>query len=133
LGENGRVRWVLLAAAGGALGAIGRAGVAELAPTTAGTFPWATLIVNVIGSVAIGVASLRFSPISDAWRFAVTGVIGGFTTFSAFANETRELLDADRPVIALVYVAATLTAGLLAVEIGFRATWTVDHRRGDTA
>lgn len=123
------MRWLLLAGAGGALGALGRAGVAELVPRSAGGFPWATLIVNVIGCCAIGVAALRLSPISDGWRFGVTGVVGGFTTFSAFADETRDLIGSDRPTLALVYVAVTLITGLLAVELGFRTTLTIDRRR----
>lgn len=129
MGENGHVRWLLLAGAGGAIGALARAGVAELIPRSTGEFPWATLVVNLIGCLAIGVAARRLSPIGDAWRFGVTGMIGGFTTFSTFANETRDMFDADRPLVALAYVALTVTAGLVCVELGFRATEVVEEGR----
>lgn len=113
------MRWLILAGTGGAIGALGRWGIAELVPRSFGGFPWATLIVNIVGCVAIGVAARRLSPTSDEWRFVVTGLIGGFTTFSTFANETRELLEA-RPAIAVVYVAASVGIGLVAVDAGFR-------------
>jgi fluoride exporter len=118
------VRWTLFAAAGGAIGALGRAGVAELVPRSTGEFPWATLIVNLIGCLAIGVAARRLSPRSGAWPFAVTGVIGGFTTYSTFANETRDLL-AEWPIVAIVYVVVTVAAGYACVEIGLRSPGTV--------
>lgn len=120
MGENSRMRWLLLAGAGGAIGALGRAGIAEIVPHSAGEFPWATLLVNVIGCLAIGAAARRLSPLGDAWRFAVTGVIGGFTTFSTFANEVRGLFDENEQVLALVYVTVTVAAGLVCVDLGFR-------------
>lgn len=113
------MRWVVLAGTGGAIGALGRWAIAEMLPRSTGAFPWATLIVNIVGCFAIGIAAGRLVPTSDEWRFAVTGVIGGFTTFSTFANETRELLG-TRPGVALAYVASSLGIGLLAVNAGFR-------------
>ena len=118
----------MLAGAGGAIGALARAGVAELIPRTSGEFPWATLIVNVVGCLAIGVAARRVSPLSDRWRFGVTGVIGGFTTFSAFADEVRDLLATDARLAALAYIVVTLVVGLVAVELGFRATGAIERR-----
>jgi len=113
------MRGLVLAATGGAIGALGRWAIAELIPRSAGGFPWATLLVNIAGCLAIGVAARRLMPASAEWRFAVTGLIGGFTTFSTFANETRELLGA-RPAMAVAYVAASLGIGLLAVDAGSR-------------
>ena len=118
---------MLLAGAGGAVGALARAGVAELIPRASGEFPWATLLVNVVGCLAIGAAARRITPISDLWRFGVTGVIGGFTTFSTFANETRDLLGQRNPITALVYIGASLAAGLVCVEFGFKAAKTRRH------
>ena len=125
MGENGGVRWILFAAAGGAIGALARAGVAELVPRSDGEFPWATLIVNVVGCLAIGVAARRLSTRGNAWPFVVTGVIGGFTTFSTFANETRDLFAAERPIAAFVYVAVTVAAGYACVAIGLHSPGTM--------
>jgi CrcB protein len=90
--------------------------VAEVAPHI-GRFPWHTLAVNLLGCVAIGVAARRLDPLGAWWRFAVTGLLGGFTTFSAFANETRLMLAAGDGALAAVYVVATVLGGFVAVEI----------------
>lgn len=121
------MRWALLAGAGGAIGALGRWAVAELIPRAGGAFPWATLIVNLVGCLAIGFAARRLSPLGDAWRFGVTGVIGGFTTFSTFANETRDLLDAAEPLTAFVYVTVSIGAGLVCVDLGFRGAGVIER------
>ncbi len=123
------MRWLLLAAVGGAIGALARAGIAELVPYSTGEFPWATLLVNVVGCLAIGAAARRLHPVWASWRFGVTGVIGGFTTYSTFANETRDLLDAGRPVVALTYVTVTVAAGLACVDIGFRSVEAIESAR----
>lgn len=108
-----------LVALGGALGALARAGVVAVF----GDQPWwGTLAVNVVGCLVIGylVVVLRGSPRADTWMpFAVTGVLGGFTTFSALALDTIVLIDTE-PVTATVYVGATLVVGLLAVPLGTR-------------
>ena len=106
-----------LVALGGALGALARAGIVA----AFGDQPWwGTLVVNVLGCLAIGylLVALRTSSRADTWLpFAVTGVLGGFTTFSALAVDTVVLLD-TAPVNAVIYLAATLIIGLLAVPIG---------------
>lgn len=112
------MRWIVLAGAGGAIGALARWGIAEVMPRPDSGFPWATLAVNVVGCLLIGFGARRIDPASELWRFAVTGVLGGFTTFSSFAVEIRVLLADDRAATALWYVAATLVAGLVAVELG---------------
>jgi CrcB protein len=113
---------LLLIALGGVLGSVGRYAVA-LATTSWGEsgWPWGTLIVNVVGSLAIGiVATLLASGSRPEWirPFAITGILGGFTTFSAFALETGVLLDAGRTLTALGYLLATLVLGLVAVRLG---------------
>ncbi len=111
------MRTVALVAVGGALGALARAGIVA----AFGDQPWwGTLLVNVLGCLAIGylLVTLKDSPrASTWWPFAVTGVLGGFTTFSALAIETVVVADAA-PMIALIYVAATLAIGLVAVPLG---------------
>ena len=111
------LKQIALVGAGGAAGAIGRWSIAELLDRPPGGFPWATLLVNLVGCLAIGAASRRWRPGSDRWTFGVTGVLGGFTTFSAFANETRELLADGRAPVALLLVAATLLGGITAVAL----------------
>ena len=110
-------------AAGGAIGATGRWAVAELldtagTPHVAGTWPWATLVVNVIGCVLIGLAARTLSAGTVAWAFAVTGVLGGFTTFSAFANESVNLMRQAEAAMTIVNVLANVLLCLAAVWAG---------------
>jgi fluoride exporter len=118
------VRAALLVALGGALGSVMRwlvsGWVQRLSPTS--TFPWGTLTVNAVGSFAIGALltlSLERALVSPQSRlFLVTGVLGGFTTFSAFSWESLALVrDAQWPA-ALGYVFGSLAVGLLAAFAG---------------
>lgn len=107
-------------AAGGALGAAARYGVAQLVPT-AGTlgFPWATFWTNVSGSLALGVILTlvleRFSPTRYLRPFLATGFLGTFTTYSTFAVETDLLAVHGAVVRALAYALESLVAGFFAV------------------
>jgi CrcB protein len=127
----------LLAALGGALGASARWAVAGALPSSPGVWPWATLLVNLTGCLLIGVllaVLLARFPASPWLRpFLATGVLGGYTTYSTFAVDTVELVDAGRPVLAAGYVLASVLGGVLAVVAGLlagraaaRATETVD-------
>lgn len=111
------MRSLLVVAVGGAIGASARWGIGELIGDTAGGFPWATFVVNVVGCALIGVATRRLVRGSDTWLGVVVGVLGGFTTLSAFAVETRALLDDGSGGTALAYVGASLIVGLVAVEL----------------
>lgn len=116
---------VAAVALGGALGSVARylIGVTMLR-SWGPTWPWGTLVVNVAGSLAIGFLFAWFAsrPVTDTVRFGlVTGVLGGFTTFSAFSMETLELLRTLGPGSALAYVAVTLAAGLGACAAGLWA------------
>jgi CrcB protein len=111
------VRVLAAVAIGGALGATGRWGVGEMWPRDPAGWPWATLIVNLVGCVAIGLAARNLTRHTTAWAFAVTGVLGGFTTFSAFAVELNDLLDADRFGPAALYLSLTLIGGYAATAI----------------
>ena len=107
-------------AAGGILGSAARMLLALVLPWSGG-WPWATLLVNIVGSLAMGVLAAVIVDTRPLLRpFLLTGVLGGFTTFSAFAYESATLLDAGEVVTALVYVAATLAGGLLAYSLGQR-------------
>jgi CrcB protein len=114
---------VLLAiAVGGMLGSLARWAVDEAMPVTGpDQWPWATLTVNLAGAFAIGalLSSGRLEGRTPWLRpLVVTGVLGGFTTFSAVALETGVMLDAGRPVAAVGYLGITVTIGLAAVVLG---------------
>ncbi|WP_027008435.1 fluoride efflux transporter CrcB [Conexibacter woesei] len=107
--------------AGGALGAIARAEVAEALPVHPGTFPWATFLVNVAGAALLGWFATALQdrrPPSLALRpFLTTGLCGGLTTFSTMQLELLKLLDRGDVGLALGYAAASVVAGLAAVQL----------------
>jgi CrcB protein len=119
-----RTSWDVLAvvAAGGAFGALARHGLAVAWPAAAGGFPWATLLTNLAGCLALGAVMELLAALSAPHRlvrpFVGTGLLGGFTTFSAYAVETRELLAAGRPGLVAAYVVGTLVGALAAVWAG---------------
>jgi len=110
----------LAVAMGGAVGAMGRAGIAATL-TTAGGFPWQTFAANTIGSLAIGVvwAALVKAEAPPLWSaFLITGVLGGFTTFSTFSLETVQLFEQGAWQTALGYVALSLLSCVLGAALG---------------
>ena len=112
---------VLQVALGGAIGASGRylTGVAAVRAFGHG-FPWGTMIVNVVGSVLMGVlvvvlahkSGTRFAP------FLMTGILGGFTTFSAFSLDALTLYERGEIGIAAAYVSGTLILTLGGIVAG---------------
>ncbi len=109
---------MLLVALGGATGSVLRFVVSTLAVEwLGGRFPWGTLAVNIVGSAAIGLAG--GAGLAGEWRLLlVTGVLGGFTTFSAFSLETGLLFERAW-WLAVLYVLASLTLGLAAFALCF--------------
>ena len=111
-------------ALGGVIGSLARFAVAQpFGPWTALDWPWATLIVNIVGCLLIGIiASSPAIERGPLWLrpFLITGVLGGFTTFSAFALETGLLLESGRVGAATAYLGITLAVGLVAVRLGVR-------------
>jgi len=112
----------LAAAAGGVLGALTRWGVGEALPHPTGSWPWATLLVNVTGCLALGLlitALFARYPDRPWWRpFLGTGLLGGYTTFSTFAVDAVVLTDAGAVGTAVGYVAASVVGGVLAAVTG---------------
>ena len=112
----------LLAALGGALGALARWGVATVLPHSPGGWPWATLLVNLTGCLLLGalVAALTARTPEPPWArpFLAVGVLGGYTTYSAFAVEAVGLVEAGDPVLAAGYVLVSVGGGVLAVAAG---------------
>ena len=115
----------LLAALGGALGALARWGVATALPHSPGGWPWATLLANLTGCLLLGAltAALTARSPEPPWArpFLAVGVLGGYTTYSAFAVEVVELADAGAAVLAAGYVLVSVLGGVLAVAVGARA------------
>ena len=112
----------LAVALGGALGAVLRWVLGEAVPEASG-FPWTTFGINVSGCLVLALlpalASVRRRP-----TLAVAlgpGVLGGYTTLSAYAEQTRALLADGQALIALAYLLGTLAACLLAVAVMSRA------------
>lgn len=121
----------LLVAGGGALGSwlrfcVGRLWIAAIGPARAGGFPWATLTVNVAGSIAMGLLVgwlARHGSAGEATRLLLAvGVLGGFTTFSSFSLEVVSLIQRSQPALAALYLLASLAAGLLGLFAGLLAT-----------
>lgn len=107
--------------AGGAIGALARVGLAQVAPHGAGAWPWATFAVNMAGALLLGyfVARLRDHPEDGlAHPFLTTGVCGTLTTFSTLQLELFQMAEAGRLALAASYVAVTLAVGYLAVRLG---------------
>ncbi|HEY7727068.1 MAG TPA: fluoride efflux transporter CrcB [Candidatus Eisenbacteria bacterium] len=92
---------------------------------TGGTFPYGTLAVNAIGSLLVGfiaTLTLERAAASPLWRSAwLIGFCGGFTTFSAYAYETFELIRTGDPLRGAANLAVQLVVGLAAVWIGYAA------------
>lgn len=112
---------VLLAVFGGGVVGTGlRLAIGTL--SSDGAFPTSTLVINVVGSFALGLLA------AASWRWASLtvraalgpGLLGSFTTFSAVAVGVVGLVEADAPALALAYSAVTLTLGLAAAWLGLR-------------
>ncbi len=122
----------LAVAFGGALGAMGRHFVSGHVMRWAGSgFPWGTLTVNVLGSFILGVLveylALRWSTTQEMRGFLVVGILGGFTTFSAFSLDAVLLLERGSLGPAFAYIAGNLVlsiCGLFAGLLLFRQVLT---------
>lgn len=114
----------LIVVAGGALGTFARYAVSVLATPISRDLPWGTIIINVTGSLIIGLFSTltlangRF-PVSDNMRlFVMIGLCGGYTTFSSFSLQTLDLLRSGATVRACINVAASVVLCIGAVAVG---------------
>ena len=117
----------LLVALGGAIGSVLRYQVGRwmahlLGPQAITAFPWATLTVNVVGSLAMGLLAgllSRHGPGGEHYRLLVgVGLLGGFTTFSSFSLELMLLIERGQAGQAFLYGAVSVLAGLSALYIG---------------
>ena len=109
---------VMLVAVGGAVGSVLRYLTSVVALEWLGAaFPWGTLAVNAIGSLVIG-AMAGADVEGSARLLLVTGVLGGFTTFSAFSLDTWKLWQAARLPEAMLYAGVSVFLSLAAVALG---------------
>ena len=115
------IQTLLHVALGGAIGASGRYLTGVAATRVFGTgFPWGTLIVNVVGSFLMGVIVVALAHLS-ATRFGpflMTGVLGGFTTFSAFSLDAVTLWERGAVLPAVAYLAGSVILSLAALVAG---------------
>jgi CrcB protein len=102
---------LLMVALGGAAGSVARYGAGLALP-----FPLATAVINIAGSLLIGLVWVTLDPRSHP--LLIVGVLGGFTTFSAFSLETLRLAESGRPGVALAYVGGSVILSLFACWVG---------------
>ncbi|RAY14054.1 fluoride efflux transporter CrcB [Actinomadura craniellae] len=123
-----RIDWTTPAviSAGGVLGSLARHGLSVAFPHQAGRFDWAIFAVNTAGCLLIGVLMVLITEVWEVHRlvrpFLGIGVLGGFTTFSAYVVGIQQDLAAGAPHTALAYLAGTCAAALAAVHAGVHAT-----------
>jgi CrcB protein len=115
---------------GGGLGAGSRALLGHwVAQNFASDFPFATFTINVLGSFCIGVVSVVLADrlVQTDWLrlFLMTGVLGGFTTFSTFSLEAVHLIEHGRTALAAVYIAASVVVCVGAALAGIYAARTL--------
>ena len=112
----------LIVFAGAGIGGALRHGVNVAATRWLGSFPAATMIVNVLGSFLIGLFAGYFLArpglSQDARLFLTTGLLGGFTTFSAFSLDTALMIQRHAYAAATAYVAGSVVASILALFLG---------------
>lgn len=114
------LKHILLVGLGGAIGSMLR--YASSLVIKSNHFPYATLLVNIVGSFVIGlIMAMAIKQHSFTnWRlFIATGICGGFTTFSALSWDALQMLQQQRYNIAVVYIVSSLVLGLLATFFGY--------------
>ncbi len=114
---------ILVVAAGGAIGASARHLVNFAALRLLGpSFPWGTMVINILGSLLMGVfvelLVRRFGSSNELRLFVATGILGGFTTFSAFSLDFAVLFERGAMVSAFGYAIASVVLSILALFFG---------------
>jgi len=114
---------LLYIAAGGALGAVGRyLSTVLISQWFNSGFPYGTMAVNIVGSFALGcllsALALEWSPSPEVRSFVKVGILGAFTTFSAFSMDAYNQIIRGEYITAAVYVGVSVIAGIIALIIG---------------
>ena len=118
-----RIRAVAAVAGGGLVGSAARTAVGLIIPAMAGGFPVSVVVVNVLGSFLLGLFLARRERATGgatSLQFWGIGVLGSFTTFSAFSTDVVELLAAGRVLACVGYVSMSLLGGLALARVGRR-------------
>ena len=121
------IKNIILVGLGGGLGSMARYVCQKwVADNYAPHFPWGTFAVNIIGCLVIGIfwgLAFKSFATNESWKlFLMTGLCGGFTTFSAFTLEGIGLIREQRLVLFFSYIAVSVLLGLLATYIGMKIT-----------
>lgn len=136
-------RWVLpVIALGGMAGASARYALELAWPPADSTIPWATLVTNTVGCLLIGMLMVHVVEGAGAHPllrpFLGVGVLGGFTTFSTYAVQTRQIWSGGHPAAAASYLLLTPVLALVAVSLGvflaralLRARTVLSQRKAD--
>jgi fluoride exporter len=121
---------VILVMSGGAIGAALRYGLSRALPVGVSGWPWPTFAANVLGGLAMGVLAawvLRGDNSAESLRlFVGVGVLGGFTTFSAFSLEMAQMVERGQVAMAAVYAVVSVLLALGALFAGMvaaKAVW----------
>ncbi|UJW86348.1 fluoride efflux transporter CrcB [Devosia sp. SL43] len=118
----------LLVGAGGAIGAMARFGVGSLVGRLwPMSFPLATMLINIIGSLAMGLFVGLMARFLPAWQenarlFVAVGILGGFTTFSSFSLDTIVLIERGEWLMAGAYVLLSVVVCLIGLYLGLLVT-----------
>lgn len=115
------MKTLLLVGAGSFLGGMLRFGFSMMFPVKLGDFPWNTFLINLIGCFAIGMVygiTSKLSTPNEYKLFLATGLLGGFTTFSAFSLESISMVRNGDIYYALMYVLGSITLGLGLTGLG---------------
>ncbi len=125
------MKLLLLASAGGAIGAGTRYLVTVWFATKGwAAYPWATLLINVTGSalmgLTVGLLMSRAGLSPELRVFLATGILGGYTTFSAFSLEVWQLAERGEPGVAAAYIAGSVVLSIAGLGLGLAAArWMV--------
>ena len=112
----------LLVMAGGAVGAALRFQLARALPLSSGGWPWPTFVANLLGGLAMGLLAAwlwQKGDVGEPWRLLIgVGLLGGFTTFSAFSLEMAQMIERGQASLAFGYAVVSVLAALAALFAG---------------
>jgi CrcB protein len=128
-----QLSWLFIIGVAGGLGTLARYGVnIGTAALFGNAFPWGTFIVNIVGSFLFGIGAGLFSQnyLSPEWKVVLlTGLLGGFTTFSAFTFDNQQFINNHRFAVLTLNLFGQNILGVAAVLIGLAAAGAIGNTR----